>query len=107
MDSHTDAERQGALAMGDVTVADAVRTVGGHPEGGVEPVEGLLGVPFGGRVVVVGVPIAVVEFVGKVGVAVGPGADLGVVGGQVSDGVAIGPVVGVELEGLSGQLALV
>jgi hypothetical protein len=49
----------------------------------------------------------VVQVVGEVGVVVGPDADLGVVGGQMGDGVAVGPVVGVELEGLGGQLLLV
>ena len=37
-----DAMGQGGLALGDVTVADAVGAVGGDAEGGIEPVEGLL-----------------------------------------------------------------
>jgi hypothetical protein len=52
------------------------------------------------RVVVVSV--AMVELVGEVGVAVGPGADLGVGGG-----VAVAPVVGVEVAGLGGEILLV
>ena len=39
------------------SVADAVRAVGGHPELGVEPVEGLFAGPLGGPVVVVVDPV--------------------------------------------------
>ena len=42
VDSDADPEGEGGLALGDVAVADAVGAVSGHPEGGVEPVEGLL-----------------------------------------------------------------
>jgi hypothetical protein len=101
VDGHPDAERQGALALGDVAVADAVRAVGGDSEVGVEPVEVLLGGSFPGGMRVVVVPVAMVELVGEVGVAVGPGADLGVGGG-----VAVAPVVGVEVAGLGGEILL-
>jgi hypothetical protein len=40
VDGHSEGE--GGLALLDVAVADAVRAVGGHPEVGVEPGEGLL-----------------------------------------------------------------
>ena len=102
---------QGGLALLQVAVADGVGAVGGDAEGGVEPVEGLLGGPLGlglpQRVGVVVVPVAVVQVVGQVGVVVGPGVDLRVLSGQVSDGVAVLPVLRVELAGLGGQLGLV
>ena len=98
MDGHPDPEGEGGLALGEVAVAEAIRAVGGDAEGGVEPVECLLGGPLVRRVGVVVDPVAVVQVVGQVGVVVGPGADLGVVGGQVGDGVTVGPVVGVRLE---------
>jgi hypothetical protein len=107
------AERQGALALGEVVVADAVGAVGGDAEAGVEPLEGLLGGPLGRPVVVVVDPVAMVQLVGQIGVVVKPGADLGMVGGQVGDGmrvgdgVRVGPIVGVELAGLGGQLMIV
>jgi hypothetical protein len=44
---------------------------------------------------------------GQVGVVVGPGQHLGVLSGQVVDDVVVVPVVGVELEGVGGQLLLV
>jgi hypothetical protein len=66
-------------------------------------VEGLLGGPLAGGVVVVVGPVAVIEVVGEVGVVVGPGLDLGMFGGQVGDGVAVLPVVGVELEASAGN----
>ncbi|HEY3141669.1 MAG TPA: hypothetical protein VGJ86_11100 [Acidimicrobiales bacterium] len=43
----------------------------------------------------------------EVGIALGPGPDLGMVDRQVGDGVAVLPVVGVEAEGLGGQILLV
>jgi hypothetical protein len=107
VDGDADAEGEGGLALGDVVVADAVGAVGGHPELRVEPVEGLLGGPLGWPVMVVVEPVAMVQVVGQVGIAVGPGADLGVVGGQVGGGVAVPPVIRVELAGLGGQLGLV
>jgi hypothetical protein len=88
-------------------VADVVGAIGGDPKVGVDPVEGLLGGPLECRVGVVVDPVAMVQLMSPVGVIVGPGADLGVLGGQVGDGVAVGPVVGVELEGLGGQIVLV
>jgi hypothetical protein len=48
-----------------------------------------------------------VQLVCQVGVVVGPGPDLGMLDGQVGDGVGMVPVVGVELEGLRGQLLVV
>jgi hypothetical protein len=68
VDSDTDAEGEGGLALLDVAVADAVDAIGGDAEGGIEPVEGLLAGPLGW-------PMMVVD-----------------------------PVVGVQLEGLGGQL---
>jgi hypothetical protein len=114
VDSDADAEGEGGLALGEVAVADAVRAVGGDAEGGIQPVEGLLGVANRGPLVVVVVggvgvvvdPVAVVQVVGQLRVVVGPGPHLGVVGGQMSHGVTVGPVVGVKLEGLGGQLLL-
>jgi len=53
MDSDADTEGEGGLALGDVAVADTVGAIGGDAEGGVEPVEGLLGGPLGRPVVVV------------------------------------------------------
>jgi hypothetical protein len=52
VDGHADAEGEGGLAPGDVAVADAVGAVSGHPELGVEPVEGLLAGRLGWPVVV-------------------------------------------------------
>jgi hypothetical protein len=63
VDGHAHAEAQGALALGDVAVADAVGAVGGDPELGVEPVEGLLTGPLGWAVVVVD-PVVGVELGG-------------------------------------------
>jgi hypothetical protein len=63
VDSDADPEGQGGLALGDVAVADAVGAVGGDAEGGVEPVEGLLGRPLSHSLVVVD-PVAVVELEG-------------------------------------------
>ena len=62
MDGHPDPQGEGGLTLGDVAVADAVSAVGGDAEGGVEPVEGLLGGPLGPVVVVD--PVAVVELAG-------------------------------------------
>jgi hypothetical protein len=70
MHSHPDAEGQGGLALGDVAVADVARVVGRDPEGGVEPVKGLLGGPLVGWVGVVVDPVSVVQ-------VVGPGTDAG------------------------------
>ena len=53
MDGHPDAEGEGGLTVLDVAVADAVGAVGGDTEGGIEPVEGLLGSSLGRPVVVV------------------------------------------------------
>jgi hypothetical protein len=57
VDGHADAEGEGGLALGDVSVADVVGAVGGDAEAGVEPVEGLLAGRLGWPVVdpVVGV----------------------------------------------------
>jgi hypothetical protein len=74
---HPDPEGQGGLALGDVAVADWVGAVGGDPELRVEPVEGLLAGPLGRPVVMVVVPVAVIQLMGQVGVAVRPGPDLG------------------------------
>jgi hypothetical protein len=63
VDGHADAERQGVLALGEIAVADAVGSVGGDAEGGVEPVESLLGRPLRHWLVVVD-PVAVVELQG-------------------------------------------
>jgi hypothetical protein len=75
MHGHPHAKRQGLLALGDVAVADAVRAVGGDPEGRVEPVEGLLGVADRGPLEVgVGMvvdPVAMVELVGQEGLSSG------------------------------------
>jgi hypothetical protein len=49
----------------------------------------------------------VIQLVGLVGVVVGPGPDLRMVGGQVGDSVRVGPVVGIQVVGLGGQLAVV
>ena len=106
VDGHPHPQGQGGLALGDVAVADEVSAVGGHAIVGVEPVEGLLGGPLGRPVVVVG-RVATVQLMGQVGVALGPGADPRVLDGQVGDGVTVPPVVGVELEGLGGQLLVV
>jgi hypothetical protein len=106
-DAH--AQGQGALALLDVVVAGAVRVVGGYAEAGVELVEGPLGLSlsFAGGVGVVVDPFAMVPLVGQVRVVVGPGPHLGVVAGQVGGGAALAPVVGVELQGLGGQLVIV
>jgi len=69
VDGHPDPEGEGDLALGDVAVADAVGAVGGHPEGGVEPVEGLLAGRLGWPVVVVVDPVV--------------GLELGVLGGEL------------------------
>jgi hypothetical protein len=45
---------RGPFALLEVVVADSVGAVSGHAEGGVEPVEGLLGGPLAGGVGVVG-----------------------------------------------------
>jgi hypothetical protein len=63
VDGHADAEGEGGLALLDVAVANAVSAVGGHPELGVEPVEGLFVGPLGWPVVV-GDPVVGVEFEG-------------------------------------------
>jgi hypothetical protein len=63
VDSDADPEGQGGLALGNVSVVDAVSSVGGDAEGGVEPVEGLLGGPLGHSLAVVD-PAAVVELEG-------------------------------------------
>jgi hypothetical protein len=70
VDGHSDSEGEGGFAVADRLAAGGVVVVGGDPELGVEPVEGLLS-------------------------------------GEVGDGVAVAPVVGVEFEGLGGQLAVV
>src|SRR5829696_559741 len=72
VDGDADAEGQGGLALGEVVVADGVGAVGGDAEAGVEPVEGLLGGPLGGRVGVVVGGVAVVEVVFQIGVVVEP-----------------------------------
>ena len=64
-DSHPEGE--GGLALGDVAVADAVSPVSGHPELGVEPVKGLLGVADG---VPLEIGMAVAELIGEAGVVV-------------------------------------
>jgi hypothetical protein len=71
VDGDADTERQGVLALGNVAVADAVGVVGGHPEVGVEVVEGLLAGAFGRLVGVIVVPVAVVGLVGAGGVVSG------------------------------------
>jgi hypothetical protein len=63
VDGHPHAQGEGALALGDVAVADGVGTVGRDAEGGVEPVEGLFSSPLGRSLVVVH-PVAVVELEG-------------------------------------------
>jgi hypothetical protein len=63
VDSDSDPEGQGGLALGDVVVADGLGAVGGHAEGGIEPVEGLLGSPLGHSLVVVD-PVPVVRLQG-------------------------------------------
>ena len=60
VDGDADPQGEGGLALGDVVVADAVRTVGGDAEGGVEPVER----PLGRRMDVVVDPVALVELAG-------------------------------------------
>jgi hypothetical protein len=55
---------RGPFALLEVVVADSVGAVSGHAEGGVEPVEGLLGGPLAGGVGVVGDPVAVVQVMG-------------------------------------------
>jgi hypothetical protein len=60
VDGHPDPEAQGSLALGEVAVADAVSAVRGYPEGGIQPVEGLLASPLGRPVVVVVASVAVV-----------------------------------------------
>jgi hypothetical protein len=67
VDNDADTERQGGLALGDVAVADAVGAVGGDPEGGIEPVEGLLAGPLGWPAVVVVGPVVGVHLEGLVG----------------------------------------
>jgi hypothetical protein len=52
VDGHPYSQGEGGLALGDITVADAVSAVSGHAEGGIEPVEGLLAGPRGCPVVV-------------------------------------------------------
>jgi hypothetical protein len=63
VDCDADPEGEGGLALGDIAVADPVRAVDGHPEVGVEPVEGLLGGPPGLPLVVVD-PVVRVELEG-------------------------------------------
>jgi hypothetical protein len=60
VDGDADAEGEGGLALGDVAVADGVGAVGRHAEGGIQPVEGLLGGPLAGGVRVVVDPVAVI-----------------------------------------------
>jgi hypothetical protein len=62
VDSDADAEGEGGFALDDVAVADGLGVVGGDAEGGVEPVEGLFGGPFGHSLVLD--PVAVVELEG-------------------------------------------
>jgi hypothetical protein len=104
---HPDPQGEGGLAVLDVAVTVGVVLVGGHPEVGVEPVEGLLGGPLGRPVVVVVDPVAMVELVSEVGIALGPGPDLGMLDRQVGDGVAVLPVLWIEFERLGRQLAMV
>jgi hypothetical protein len=70
VDGHPDPQGEGGLALGDVAVAEAVRAVGGHPEGGVQPVEGLLAGPLGWPMVVVDrvVEVHLVGLGGQLGV---------------------------------------
>jgi hypothetical protein len=67
VDGHADAEGEGGLALLDVAVADAVGAVGGHPEGEVEPVEGLFAGRLGCPLVVVVDPVVGVQVDGLVG----------------------------------------
>jgi ABC-type sugar transport system ATPase subunit len=67
VDGHPDPKDQGGLALGDIAMADVVEAVGGHAEGGVEPVEGLLGVA---DAVALEVGVGVAELVGQAGVVV-------------------------------------
>jgi hypothetical protein len=53
VDGDADPQGEGGLALLDVAMPDAVSAVGWDPEGGVEPVEGLLAGPLGHPVVVV------------------------------------------------------
>jgi hypothetical protein len=92
VDGHPDPEGEGGLALLGVVVAEAMRAVGGHAELGVEPVKGPLGGPLAERMVVGVVPVAVVQLMGQIGVALGPGTHLRMLDGQVGDGVAVGPV---------------
>jgi ATP-dependent DNA ligase len=62
VDGDADAEGDGGLTLGDIVVADGVGAVGGDAEGGVEPVEGLLGGPLGLAVVVVVDPVCTIVF---------------------------------------------
>jgi hypothetical protein len=78
VNGHPHAQGEGGLALGDVAMADAVGAVGGHSEGTIQPVEGLLAGPLRRPVVVVVDPVAVIQLVGQLGVAVRPGPDLGV-----------------------------
>jgi hypothetical protein len=107
MHGHPDPQDEGGLPVLDGAPAVGVVGVGGHAELGIEPVEGLFGVPLSGRMRVVVDLVAMVPLVGAVGVVVGPGADLGVLGGQRSDGVAVAPVAWVELESFGGELPVV
>jgi hypothetical protein len=52
-------------------------------------------------------PVAPVQLVGRVGVALWPGPGLRVLNRQVGDGVVVLPVVGIQLEGLGGQFGIV
>ena len=92
VDGHPDPEGEGGLALLGVVVAEAMRAVGGHAELGVEPVKGPLGGPLGWPVMVVVEPVAVVQLMGQIGVALGPGTHLRMLDGQMGDGVAVGPV---------------
>jgi hypothetical protein len=87
VDGHPDPKDQGGLALGDIAMADVVEAVGGHAEGGVEPVEGLLGFADG---VALEVGVGVAEHMGEAGVVVAV-ADVKVAGEAVGD-LVDGPV---------------
>src|SRR5215218_10568932 len=107
VDGHPDPECQGGFPVTDRLAAALAALVVGDAEVGVEPVEGLLGGALSRSVVAVVDPVAMVQLVWQVGVVVRPGPDLGMLDDQVGDGVVMLPVVGVELEGLGGQLLVV
>jgi len=67
VDGHPDPEGEGGFAIADGVAAVGVVLVGGHPELGVESVEGLLGVADG---VALPAGVGVGEHVGQTGVVV-------------------------------------